>query len=239
MKKLFGVLLTLIITVSVIGCGGSSADPAGDIVLKWDGLSYTYNDKVLNFNQYTGSMAEVSMPTGKYVVNIDTAKDVTNITANNQGILEENMDKYKDVFYYQEYLGSKTTGAMLIGPDTWAVAQTGGGEPSILAKEMYEIFNSLPLTNAAIYINIADQFTFGNPYDKTECRVDKVLIPNVAQVLPGQVNPNMEPYTFTKEDGTSVSGLYGGTEAYDYYFYGGYTVQLYKGGNIYDYIKFN
>lgn len=238
MKKLFSMLI-LLIMVFMVGCGSKAADPSGDLTIKWDGVSYTYGDTALNFSTYTGSMAQVDMPTGTYLVTIDTAKDVTNITVNNQGILEENMDKYKDVFYYQEYLGSKTTGAMLIGPDTWAVAQTGGGTPAILAKEMHEIFTALPLTNACIYVNVADQFTFGNAYDKTECRLDKILIPQVAQVLPGQINPNMEPYTFTKTDGTSVSGLYGPTAAYDYYFYGGYTIQLYKGGNIYDYVKFN
>lgn len=236
-KKILLLLTLSLIVLAGIGCG-SKADPTAAVTLKWDGVNYYFGESVLPIDNFTGDSAIVTTVTATYNIMLDSAKDVTNITVNAQGILEENMDTYKDLFYYQEYLGSKTTGALCIGPDLWAVAQTGSGTPAILAKEMYDILSTLPLTQNSLYVDVGDAFTFGSEYERITCRMDKILVPNVIQVLPGQVNPNMEPYTFTKEDGTTVSGMYGATDSYDYYFYGGYTIQIYKGGNIYEYIKF-
>lgn len=238
MKKLLSLILISALCVGLCACG-PKMDPNSSVTLKWDGVNFTYNDATLNFDEYAGDTAKVTTSANTYTVVLDVAKDVTNITANNQGILEENMDTYKELFYYQEYLGSKTTGAMELGNELWGVCQTGGGTPNVLAKEMYDILTTIPVTNNAVYVNVADAFTFGTEWDKVICRRDKILILDIAQVIPGQVHPTMEPYTFTTKEGTTVNGMFAQTEKYDYYYYAGFTIQTYKGANVYDYISIN
>lgn len=239
MKRVISLLLVVVMCLGLTGCGGNKLDPNAAVTLHWDGVNYTHNGNTLNFRSFAGDTAMVYTAISEYSILIDNAKDVTNIIVNNQGIEEENMDKYKELFYYQEYLGSKTTGAMLIGPDTWGICQTGAGTPNVLAKDMYDILSVLPLTTSAVYVDVAGIFTFGTEWDKVECRPDKILIKDIIQVLPGQIHPSMEPYTFSTIAGMSKSGMFGVTDKYDYYYLDGYTIQIYKGGDIYDYIAIN
>lgn len=245
MKKFLSVVLCALMIFSVVGCGSkAAADPAAPVTLDWDGYALSYDGKVLNISEHKGASVSIDSSVGMggllYSVMLDTSKDVTNISANTQGILEENMDKLKDMFYYGEYNGTVVTGAKNIGGTYWAVGTTAtlGNPMPLVAEHIYNYLDTIPLTDKGLYVNVADKFTFGNEWYDTVARPDKVLVKDIIQVLPGQVHPKMDAYTFYKEDGTAVSGMFAETEAYAYYYYDGFTIQCAKGVNFSDFVKF-
>lgn len=244
MKKIFSALLACALLVTICGCGGKSADPTGALTLTWDGYSLSYDGNPLSISEHKGSVVSIGPEVGtgglSYNVMLDSSKDVTNITVNTQGILEENMEKLKDMFYYSEYLGSRATGAMPLGNEYWAVCQcsTQDTPMSLVAQNMLDYVTTIPLTDKVLYVNCGDKFTFGNEWYETIARPGKCLIKDVIQVLPGQVLDNMEPYTFYAEDGSTRSGSFGETASYDYYYYEGFTIQCAKGVTVTEYVKF-
>ena len=244
MKKILSMLVASVLLIGLCGCGGSATDPTSDLTLKWDGVNLSYEGKVLSISEHKGSVVnigpEVSAGSLNYELILDMAKDVTNITVNNQGILEENMEKLKDMFYYTEYLGSRATGALSLGNEYWAVCRcaTESTPINLVAQNMLDYVSNIPLTDKTLYVDCGGKFTFGNEWYETIARPDKCLVKDVIQVLPGQVLDNMEPYTFYAGDGSTRSGMYGETATYEYYYYEGFTIQCAKGVSISDYITF-
>lgn len=245
MKKFVSVLLCTLLLVCVMGCGQKvAADPAAPVTLSWDGYTLSHNGNILNITEHTGDAASVDKSIGLgglgYRFAIDMSKDVTNISVNTQGILEENMDKIKDMFYYGEYNASVVTGARNIGGEYWAIgiANTEDTPMPLVAEHIRTYLETMPLTDKGLYVDVAGKFTFGSEWYNTIARPDKILVKDIIQVLPGQVHPKMDSYTFYKEDGTALSGMFASTDAYDYYYYDGFTIQCAKGVNMADFIKF-
>lgn len=236
-KKILTMLVSLML---LVGCSSSkSADPNADLTLSYNNGVISYNDTPITITEHKGYSATIQNGTGgiNYNVTLDTAKDVTNITINTQGILEENMDKLKDKFYYTEYLGTKLTMAQEVGQDTWKVCQvvTNNLNANLVATYVSEVIDNTPLTNGQLYVDFGS-FIFGSDYDQTILRTDCALISGVAKVSQG-----------THETTTTVSIIQdnkeyqvqkGSSKNYDYYVYDGYVIQLASGLDFNTYIKF-
>ena len=237
MKKLIPILLLSLVCLT--GCS-SSVDPSGDVTVKWENGTMSCNGKTFAVESFNGYSAVTSNGQGglQYNLSIDSAKDVTNISVNAQGILEENMDKYKDCFYYSEYLGSKATMAKNVGPDTWYVCQaiTNGTAVNLVATYMEEYISSVPLTNGQVYVDFGS-FTFGNAYDVVEIRTDCALISGVAKVSQGTYD--CQTPVSVVQDNKEYQLMKGSSAKYDYYLYDGFLIQLSGGLDISNYIKFN
>lgn len=236
MKKMLPALLLLVLCLT--GCS-NKVDPNAAVTIKWDNGTMSYKGTSFQVDSYNGYSASVSAGQGglSYELLIDSAKDVTNISVNAQGILEENMDKYKGCFYYTEYLGTKLTMAKSLGNDNWAICQAimNGQQPTLVATYAESYISTVPLTNGAVYVDFGD-FTFGTDYDVVTVRPDCALITGVAKVSLGTYECNT-PVSVVQNN-KEYSLMKGSSAKYDYYQYGNYLIQLSGGLDISNYIKF-
>lgn len=236
MKKMLPVLMLLLLCLT--GCS-SKVDPNGDVTIKWENGAMSYKGTKFEVDSYNGYSATVEAGQGglSYSMSIDSAKDVTNISVNNQGILEENMDTYKGCFYYTEYLGSKLTMAKSLGNDNWAICQaiTNGQQPALVATYTEGYINTVPLTNGSVYVDFGE-FTFGNAYDLVTVRPDCALITGIAKVSLGTYDCNTPVSVI--QNNKEYSLMKGSSARYDYYQYGNYLIQLSGGLDISNYITF-
>ncbi len=236
MKKIVPVLMLLLICLT--GCS-SGYDPAADVTIKWENGVTSYKGTTFAVDSYNGFSAKAASGQGGlgYTLTLDAANDVTSITVNTQGILEENMDKYKGGYYYTEYLGSNLTYAREVGTGTWAVCQvlTNGTEPSLVSTYAEQYVSSVPLTNGQVYVDFGS-FVFGTDYDIVEVRPDCALISGIAKVSMG-THDCSTPVTVTQNN-KEYQLMKGSSAKYDYYLYDGYLIQLSGGLDISSYIKF-
>jgi hypothetical protein len=219
-----------------MGC--SSGNPTEDITVKWDNGVIKIDGKETQLESYSGYEAAGTANSGLYFeLSLDTATDVTNITSNTQGIMEENMDKYKGCYYYTEYLGSRLTMAKSLGNDMWMICKvtTNDLPATTVAVYAYEFMNTVSLTNAQVYVDFGS-FVFGNEYDQVIARNDCALVLGVAKVSQGtydctqtiSVTQNNKEYQLMK----------GSSSKYDYYTYDGYLIQVAAGLDVTQYITF-
>lgn len=236
MKRLLPMLLLL--AVCLTGCS-NGVDPTKDVTIKWENGVTSYNGTTFTVDSYNGYSASVTNGSGglDYTLSIDSAKDVTNLTVNYSAVEEENMNKYKEGFYFSEYLGSRLTYAREIADDTWSVCQvvTRGTDLALAANYAELYVSSVPLTNGQVYVDFGD-FIFGNQYDVVEVRPDCALITGIAKVSV-DTHDCSTPITVV-QDKKEYQLMKGSSAKYDYYQYGDYLIQLSGGLDISQYIKF-
>lgn len=234
-KKL---LILLLLAMCLTGCS-KGVDPTQDVTIKWEDGVTSCNGTTFTVDSYVGYAARVEAGEGglTYDLSLDEAKDVTSLTVNVQQILEENMDSYKDCYYYSEFLGSKMTLAKNVGPDLWAVCQAvTNGNPLNLVATYSEIYvSTVPLTNGQVYVDFGD-FVFGTAYDTTEVRPDCALISGIAKVSKGTYDCTT-PVTVV-QDNKEYQLMKGSSSKYDYYQYGDFLIQLTGGLDISTYVQF-
>ena len=236
MKRI--ILASLLSLMLLTGCSKGNNVNA-DVTVKWDNGVIYMNGKateVTSYNGYTATIANGNLGL-TYLFSLDNAKDVTNLGVNTQQILEENMDKLKDKFYYSEYLGTKLTMASNVGGDDWIVCQvyTDGNPTATVANFASNYIDALQLTNNQVYVDFGD-FKFGNTYDVVEVRTDGAVITGVAKVSredkncvdPVTIIQNDKEYHLTKRSAGN----------YEYYAYNGYTITMATGLDINNYITF-
>lgn len=232
-------MLSMLLLTVLTGCS-KKVDPTKDVTVKWDNGVIKIDGKATAITSYKGYEATINGGNCglDYFFMLDSAKDVTNIGANTQAILEENMDKIKGKFYYTEYLGSKLTMASDIGNDNWIVCQvlTNGNQPTVVANYASDYIDDLVLTNAQVYVDFGP-FKFGNAYDIVEVRNDCALIQSVAKVSKDVKNCT-EPYVCVQNDKEYHLMKYSSGK-YDYYTYEGYLIQVAAGLDINNYITFD
>lgn len=221
------------------GCSSSVNDVSGDVTVGWENGVITMNGKSTPITSYSGYQATIENGGGglTYQMTLDSAKDVTNITANTQQILEENMDKYKGKYYYTEYLGTEFTMAASLGNDNWSVIKCGTGSlpATTIAAYASDYADTIRLTNAQVYVDFGS-FIFGNAYDAVTVRNDCALISGVAKVSIGTKDcPNAITVTQGKKE---YQVMKGSSSKYDYYMYDGYLIQLAAGLDFSSYIQF-
>lgn len=236
MKKIIPILMTCALCLT--GCS-SSVSPTSDITVGWDNGVISIGGKATELTSYSGYEATIESGNGglNYQFSLDNATDVTNLSVNVQGIMEENMDKYKGKYYYTEYLGSSLTMADSLGNDMWKVCQviTNDLAATMVATYTSDYMDSVQLTNGQVYVDFG-KFTFGNQYDQVTVRNDCALISGIAKVSNGtydctqtvSVTQNNKEYQLMK----------GSSSKYDYYTYEGYLIQLGAGLDITQYITF-
>lgn len=239
MKRLLAIMLMLLVCLTGCSSGARSFGPEDDVTVTWtDGVLYFGKDASMA-SEYKGFSAIYGPDTTGCVFNlaIDSAKDVTNITVNTQGILEENMDKHKDAFYYQEYLGSNFTMAKSIGNDTWSVATTNpkGMAVTLVATQAYNAIDTIPLTNKQVYCDFG-KFVVGTAYDLLTVNKEGCSIDGLVKVVKKDYT-GKEPFTLTVGEST-ISMTKASTEKWDYYAYDGFLIQVAKGLDVTQYVKF-
>lgn len=236
MRKRLTIFLLLALLLT--GCS-SKVDPSSDVTIKWEDGVISYGGKSFDVTEYNGYSATVEGGKGglNYTLTLDNAKDVTNITVNSQGVLEENMDKYKGGYAYSEYLGSLCTYARNVGGDNWAVCQvyTNGLAVDLCTTYSEEYVSSVPLTNGQVYVDFGS-FKFGNNYDVVIVRKDCALITGIAKVSKGTYECNT-PVTVIQGK-KEYQLMKGSSSKYDYYMYDGYLIQLAGGLDISTYVQF-
>lgn len=236
MKKIIPILMTCVLCLT--GCS-SNVSPTSDITVGWENGVISIGGKATSLTSYSGYEATIEGGNGglDYQFSLDNATDVTNLSVNVQGIMEENMDKYKGKYYYTEYLGSSLTMADSLGNDMWKVCQviTNDLAATMVATYASDYMDSVQLTNGQVYVDFG-KFTFGNQYDQVTVRSDCALISGIAKVSNGtydctqtvSVTQNNKEYQLMK----------GSSSKYDYYTYEGYLIQLGAGLDITQYITF-
>lgn len=236
MKKIIPILMTCALCLT--GCS-SSVSPTSDITVGWENGVISIGGKATALTSYSGYEATIENGNAglTYNFSLDNATDVTNLSVNVQGIMEENMDKYKGKYYYTEYLGSSLTMADSLGDDMWEVCQvlTNDLAANMVANYASDYMDTVKLTNGQVYVDFG-KFTFGNQYDQVTVRSDCALISGIAKVSNGtydctqtvSVTQNNKEYQLMK----------GSSSKYDYYTYEGYLIQLGAGLDITQYITF-
>lgn len=172
-----------------------------------------------------------------YNLFLDYAPDVTNISCNTQGIVEDNMDKYAGKFYYTEYLGTEFTMAKSLGNDTWAVCKvmTQGNSSQAIAKFASDYLDTIPLTTGTVKAKF-NSFTFGTDYDTMIIRGDGAVISGIAKVST-EPKDCTTPVTITQ--GKKEYQLYSTSSGkYTWYTYDGYTIMMATGIDLASYITF-
>jgi hypothetical protein len=207
----------------------------------WDNGAITYKGKDTGLTEYTGSTATAEMGSGGLTYNFSLDTDcasVVNITPNNQGVEEADMDKYKGMYYYQEYLGTKFTGAIEVADNAYSVCQVylEGLNAELVAKYVKEYLDSFYMTNGSFYVDFGS-FTFGTGYDQIKLTSSGASITGTIKVTQDTKGATT-PYTFTQGDKTYNMNMTS-TDKYDYYEYDGFLIQIAKGISIEEYITIN
>ena len=221
-----------------MGC--SKQDPNESITIKWDNGTTSINGKDVYFSEYTGQYALIKDGMGgfSYSMTIDTSKDVTTLSKNTAGILEENMDKFKKKFYFVEYMGTRFTMAASIGEDIWSVVQVSdqsGDNTMTIAAYASDYIDNIPLTYGPVYVDFGS-LVFGNEYAEVKVRPDGALITGVIKVS-NDYHDCTEPYTVIQDE-KEYQLMKSSSSKYDYYTYDGITIQIASGLDIQEYIQF-
>lgn len=236
MKKIISLLM--ICVLCLMGCS-KVGDPTDDVTVKWDNGTIIVNGVETDLTEYKGYEATIEFGNGglDYLFTLDYATDVTNITINTQGIMEENMDTYKGKYYYTEYLGSKLTMANDLGDDYWNVCQvlTNGLSAPMVAAYVSDYMDKLTLTNGQVYVDFGS-FKFGNQFDAVVVRNDCALIVGIAKVSQGYFDCTQTVSVYQNDKEYQL--MKGSSSAYDYYMYDGYLIQIAAGLDITQYITF-
>ena len=168
------MLIMVLLLTLLTGCSDTQ-NVTSDVTVGWESGVIKFGKDASALSEYSGYSAIIEGGNGglTYSFMLDNAKDVTNISINTQGILEENMDKYKGKFYYTEYLGSKLTMASRLSGDDWIVCQviTNGQPATAVAAYASDYIDQIKMTNAQVYVDFGS-FVFGTPYDAVTVRND-------------------------------------------------------------------
>lgn len=243
MKKIVALILLLSV-ISLMGC--SKVDPNKPVTVKWEDGVTTINGKPVYFTEYwgTGATIEGGQAGKTWHLSIDHQADVTHIEENHQGVMEENMDKYKGKFHFSTYLGTQFVMAASIGEDTWSVctaATERDDDLNVIAVYASDYIDAIPLTDNQVYCDFGT-FVLGTDYDVVKVRPTGALISGVIKVSQDahacsetytvyQGEEGKEPKEYTLMRDTSK-------DKYDYYSYDGMTIQIAKGLDIANYITF-
>ena len=234
MKKWTILLLGIVLLLT--GC--SKYDPAKEVKVGWADGHITYNGKPTELTSYSGSVAEAMGGYGgqDYYFSYEPgAADASNISANTQGVLVQDMTKFKDKLYYTEYLDSKFTMAHEIAESTFQICQVMLSSTSDLtAKYASDYLDSFCLTGVNYRVDFGD-FYFGSGYEMPKITQTGASISGIAKVSQDTKGAS-EPYEFIQGD-KSYQMMVTSTENYTYYEYNGFLIQVANGINLSDYIS--
>ena len=231
--------LMLILATCLTGCSSGGSGPTADITFKLEDTGVTFKGKAVPFTEYSGYTAKIENGAGgaSYTMTLEAGNDLTSISVNTQSILEENMDKIKNRYYYTEYLGSKITMAEQVSDEYIEIIQVyvDGIDSKVAATYCSNYMEDIVLTNGKVKLDCGD-FIVGNDYDTLTIRTDYAVIPSVLKVSKGTYECNQ---THTITQGKKEYQLQKGSSGkYDYYMYDGYLIQLAAGLDISSYITF-
>ena len=233
MKKLAVLLIGIVLTLT--GC--SKYDPDKEVEIGWSDGKITCFGKETELTKYEGWSAEAVPGNGgqEYYFSYEPGTaDASNISANTQGVLMQNMTKFNGKWYYTEYLDSKFTMAQQIAENTFQICQVMISQtPDLTAKYSSDYLDTFFLTGLNYRVDFGD-FYFGSGYEMPKVTTDGASISGIAKVSVGTRGAT-EPYDFIQGDKTYPM-THTSTEKYDYYEYNGFLIQFAAGINPSDYI---
>ncbi len=245
-KRIYALLLIFILAVSLVGCGKKAVTETLDspLTLEWkDGVIY-YDGQPTDIIEHAGYYAKVTNPGNgaTYTIAKDNATDPSQLLINTEGVLEENMNKYKETLWWTLYLQSIFVQIKDYGNDNWKTAEcaTEGRPAESLTIAGLEYMDNIPLTDKYVVCDFGE-FTASSEWDEAFVKESGYVIKNVIKVtsidkmnLPVECNESYMLY--------SGSGAYewkvGHTQKFDYYTYGNYAIQIAAGVSIDAYITF-
>lgn len=236
MKRNIVICILLLLLTVIAGCG-ASYDITKDITIEWDN-GPMYKGKAIPTTLYRGYEATIEAGNGGLTYNFTLETDCVDpadITVNTQHIETANMDKYKDLYYYTEYLGSKLTAIKKVDDKAYLVCQTftNGLSPQLIAQYIAEYAKAIPVTNGCIIVDYGT-FTFGTGFELLNVKHDYVTITGTAKVSVGS-RGGSETYTWMQGD-KQFSCKVLRDKKYDFYDLDGYTIQLAKGVPLETYV---
>lgn len=233
MKKL--TILFLSIVLLLTGC--SKYDPTKEVNVGWADGKITYNGKPTELTMYAGNVAEAMAGNGgqDYFFTYEPgAADASNITANTQGVLVQDMVKFNGKLYYTEYLDSKFTMAQELAENTFQICQVMlSSTKDLTAKYASDYLDSFCLTGINYKVDFGD-FYFGSGYEMPKITNSGASISGIAKVSKDSKGAS-EPYDFIQGNDTYPM-MYMTTGKYDYYEYNGFLIQVASGISLSDYI---
>ena len=239
MKRLTAMILLLSCILSLTACSSQPYSPDGTCTFKWDNGVISANGKALtNFTEVSGSTAKWSNGTSDFSVWIEEADDLGFISCNNAGVVQDNMDKHKDAYYYLEYMGTKLTYIWTKTGNFRYIAQGYVNDNiEVLKKQLNDDLSKVLLTWGNTKVEMNGVLTFGNDYDQIIIRPSACLVKGVAKVSAGIKAECTTPYSHVQGKNTYELMMYS-TDNYDYYTYEGLIIQLAAGLSLSDYITF-
>lgn len=233
MKK--RIILLMGIVLLLTGC--SKYDPNKEVNVGWSDNRITYDGNPTDLTMYAGSVAEAKPGNGgqEYYFSFEPgAADASNISANTQGVLMQDMEKYNGKWYYTEYLGSKFTMAQEIAENTFQICQVMiTSTADLTAKYSSDYLDTFYLTGLNYKVDFGD-FYFGSGFEMPKITQEGASISGIAKVTKDTKGAT-EPYEFYQGDKT-YSMTTTSTEKYDYYEYNGFLIQVASGISLSDYI---
>ena len=234
-------LMILLMMLSVLLTACSKYDPLGPYTCKWENGAVKFKGGTVTVTEYTGSTCTIKNGSGGLTYNftLDTsAKDPSNIELNRQGVTMDNMTKFKDKYYYAEYLGTVLTMVKpVIEGQAYMVCQvaTQSLDNNAVAKYASDYMDAIALTNGTLYCDFGP-FKFGNDYSQIIVREDGASVTGTIKVSQGSKGAS-SPVQLTSGKKT-IDCLMMSTDKYDYYEYEGFLIQTIKGVLPTDYITF-
>ena len=234
------MILLLSCILSLTACSSQPYSPDGTCNFTWDNGIISANGKALaNFSEISGSTAKWTNGTSDFDVWIEESDDLGFLSVNSQGITQENMDKYKDAYYYTEYLGTMLTFIWTKIGNYRYIAQGNISNDNIevVKKMLNDDLSKVLLTWGNTKVEMNGVLTFGNDYDQIIIRPSACLVKGVAKVSVGTKAECTTPYSHVQGKNTYELMTYSNGK-YDFYTYEGLVIQLASGVALSDYITF-
>lgn len=232
---MFRRILSIVVLCAVlVGCSSNNSTVKFDN----DGV-VKVNGNPLQVTLYTGNTAESEIDGVKYTAKLIEADDITLAEGNSRGVSKEDMDKYKDVLLFEEYLGSILTMYKELGDKKYiyGTVMSSEGDIEVRKQNLYNTVTSAPLTDKKLTIDIGGKFKFISPYgEQINIRKDSISIPKTIKVTFGE-KPECVDVINIKAGNKEIQVKTFTDNKYSYYAYEGFTIQSVAGLNIGEYME--
>lgn len=228
------ILSLILVSLLLVGCSskGSKVKFDNDGVVK-------VNGNPLQVSLYSGDSVENEVGGVKYTAKIITADDLSNAEGNSRGVATKDMDKYKDVLEFEEYLGSIITMYKDLGNKKyiWGTVMSSEGDAEARKQALYNTMTSTPLTDENLIVDIGGKFKFKSAFDEPiNVRADSVSIPKLIKITYG-IKPECTNAQNIKAGDKEISVMSYTDNKFTYYAYEGFTIQTIVGLDLKDYIE--
>ena len=228
------ILSLMLVSLLLVGC----SNKGGKVKLDNDGVAKV-NGNPIQVSVYSGNSVENEVDGVKYTAKIITADNLSTAEGNSRGVATKDMDKYKDVLVFEEYLGSIITMYKDLGNKKyiWGTVMSSEGDAEVRKQTLYNTMTSSPLTDEKLVVDIGGKFKFKAAFDEQiNVRANSVSIPKLIKITYG-INPECVNAQNIKAGDKEISVMSYSDSKFTYYTYEGFTIQTVVGLDLKDYIE--